>query len=57
MSHTITVEIEAESANHAESLLHELRKQVDDAQRYGVDVSVRRVEQESEHKEGFDESG
>ena len=54
MSHTITIEIEAESANHAESLLHELRKQVDDAQRYGVDVSVRRVGQESKHKEGFE---
>jgi len=55
MSHTIKLEITAESQNHAESLVHEIRKQADEASRYGVDVSIDRIPEETEHEADFSE--
>jgi len=55
MSKKITLEIKGDHSNQVESMYHEIVKQIDDAQRYGVNVEVSRVEPESEHTEGFDE--
>ncbi len=54
MTAKITLELKGEHSNQVESMYHEIVKQIDDANRYGVDVTVRRVDPESDHTEGFD---
>lgn len=43
MTKTIYLKMEGEASNHVEQLYHELLKNVDDAKRYGVDISVQRL--------------
>lgn len=43
MSYKRTIEIEGPHENAVESFIHELRKQADDGQRFGIDLTIRRV--------------
>jgi len=54
MTHKITIEIEAERKTETEKLYHEIRKQIDEANRF-VDASIRRIPEETEHEADFNE--
>ena len=55
MSHTQTIQIKADAENHVQSFLHEIRKQADEASRYGVEIEVRRVDVSDKEVDGFNE--
>ena len=48
------VKIESDHENAVENFIHEMKKQTDEASRFGVDISVTRVQEEAEHTEGFE---
>jgi hypothetical protein len=48
------VKIESDHPNGVENFIHEMKKQTDEASRFGVDITVTRVQEEPEHTEGFD---
>jgi len=55
MTYKQTVEIKGDNRNAVESFIHEAKKQADEADKFGVDISIRRVEEQPEHDKGFDE--
>lgn len=55
MSYKRTIEIKGPHENAVESFIHEVRKNADNAQRYGVNLQISRVEPESERTAGFDD--
>jgi len=55
MSYTQTIQIKADAENHVQSFLHEIRKQADEASRYGVEIEVRRVDVSDKEVDGFNE--
>jgi len=50
------VRIESDHPNGVENFIHEMKKQTDEASRFGVEISVTRVQEKAEHTEGFDEA-
>ena len=44
MTHVRYLKISGDASQQVEQFIHEIRKQQDDAQRYGVNISVTRVE-------------
>ena len=54
MSYTQTIQINADAENHVQSFLHEIRKQADEASRYGVEIEVRRVDVSDKEVDGFE---
>ena len=54
MSYTQTIQIKADAENHVQSFLHEIRKQADEASRYGVEIDVRRVDVRDKEVDGFE---
>lgn len=53
--YSIIVEISSDHENAVENYLHEMKKQADEGQRFGVDIQIRRVEIEDKNIKGFDE--
>jgi hypothetical protein len=53
--HTIRLELASDNRHLLEELHHQIRKEASKADRYGEQVSVRRLKEEAEHTEGFDE--
>jgi len=49
-----TVEIEGNERT-VEKVIHELFKECDNANRYGEDISIRRIPEETEHEADFNE--
>ena len=49
-----TIEISGESQNHVEQAIHEFRKHVDDAQRYGVELEIQRVDVSDKEVDDFE---
>jgi len=54
MTYSKTIKLEG-TEQAVEQAIHELRKSTKNAERYGVELKVSRVEPESERTEGFDE--
>jgi len=54
MSYTQTIEIKADAENHVENFLHEVRKQADEASRYGVEIEISRVDVSDKEVDGFE---
>jgi hypothetical protein len=50
------VRIESDHPNGVENFIHEMKKQTDEASRFGVEITVTRVQEEVEERGGFDES-
>ena len=48
-----TIEISGENQNSVENFIHEIRKQSDDASRYGVSIEIRRVDVSDKEVSGF----
>ena len=53
--HTRVVEITADNPRTAEQIIHQLRKEAENAGRYGEDVTIRRVDVSDKEVSGFDE--
>ena len=49
------VKIESDHPNGVENFIHEMKKQTDEASRFGVDISVTRVQEKAEDRGGFDD--
>ena len=49
------VKIESDHPNGVENFIHEMKKQTDEASRFGVDISVTRVQEKAEELGGFDD--
>jgi len=54
MTYSKTIKLEG-TEQAVEQAIHKLHTESENAQRYGVDLEVSRVDPESEHTEGFDE--
>ena len=52
--YSIIVEISSDHQNAVENYLHEMKKQANEGKRFGVDISVRRVDVEDKNVRGFD---
>ena len=53
--HTRVVEITADNPRPAEQIIHQLRKEAENAGRYGEDVTIRRVDVSDKDVEGFND--
>jgi len=54
--HTRIIEITADNPRTAEQIVHQLRKEAENAARYGEQVTVRRVDVSDKEVSGFDSS-
>ena len=53
--HTRVVEITADNPRTAEQIIHQLRKEAENAGRYGEKVEIRRVDVSDKDVEGFND--
>ena len=53
--HTRVVEITADNPRTAEQIIHQLRKEAENAGRYGEEVEIRRVDVSDKDVDGFEE--
>jgi len=53
-THRRVVEITSDNPRTVEQIIHELRKEADNAARYGEDVNVRRVDVSDKDVAGFE---
>ena len=53
--HTRIIAVSSEHENSVENFVHEIRKQADEAHRFGVEIEVERIDVEEVDVEGFDE--
>ena len=53
--HKRVIEISSDTENAVEQVINQLYKSTSEAKRYGVDISVRRVDVEGKEVVGFDE--
>lgn len=55
MTYSQVVEITSDNQNAVEQVINTLRKESQEAQRYGVDISIRRVDVSDKDVNGFQE--
>lgn len=48
------VKIESDHENAVENFIHTIKATADDGRRYGVDISVTRVQEKAEERGGFE---
>jgi len=52
--HTRIIAVSSEHQNSVENFIHEIRKQADEAHRFGVEINVERVELQEADIDGFE---
>ena len=52
--HTRIIAVSSEHENSVENFIHEIRKQADEAHRFGVEINVERVELQEAEIDGFE---
>jgi len=52
--HTRIIAVSSEHENSVENFIHEIRKQADEAHRFGVEINVERVELQEADIDGFE---
>jgi len=55
MTYKETIEIKGDNRNAVESFINDLHKQTDEAAKFGIEVSIRRIPEETEHEADFNE--
>jgi hypothetical protein len=51
--YTVTLQISGDRSNHVENFIHQVRKNADDAHRFGVDIDIRRIDNPQEETAEF----